>query len=200
MTRLRRDFFARDTLIVARDLLGRSLVHQTAEGRVAGRVVEVEAYTGWEDAASHGHRGITPRNAVMFGESGVAYVYLCYGVHWLMNVVARPSEVDYPGAILIRAVEPTEGQPLMGRHRAGRPQREWTNGPGRLTLALGIDKHQHGLDTVASGSPLTWETGQPIPDEQVERGPRIGIDVPEPSRSQPWRLWVKDNPFVSRGR
>jgi DNA-3-methyladenine glycosylase len=200
MTRLRRDFFARDTLAVARDLLGQTLVHETDDGRASGRVVEVEAYSGWDDAASHGYRGITPRNAVMFGQAGIAYVYLCYGIHWMMNVVARPPGVDYPGAVLIRAVEPGEGLFLMEQRRAGRPQREWTNGPGRLTLALGIGKAQHALDTVEAGSSLWWERAEPVPDEQVERGPRIGVDVPEPSRSQPWRLWVKNNPFVSRGR
>jgi DNA-3-methyladenine glycosylase len=200
MTRLRRAFFARDTVIVARDLLGQTLVHETREGRAAGRIVEVEAYTGWEDAASHGYRGITPRNAVMFGEPGIAYVYLCYGIHWMMNVVARPPRVDYPGAVLIRAVQPIDGLRLIEQRRAGRLQREWTNGPGRLTLALGIDKAQHALDTVGAGSPLFWERGQPIPDAQVERGPRIGLHVPEPSLSQPWRFWVKGHPCVSRGR
>ena len=200
MTRLQRDFFARDTLIVARELLGQILVHETPDGRAAGRVVEVEAYTGWDDAASHGYRGKTPRNAVMFGPSGVAYVYLCYGVHWMMNVVARPEGVDYPAAVLIRALEPAEGLHLMGKRRNGRPEREWTNGPGRLTKALGIDKTQNLADTVGRGSPLHWEQGDPVPDEQVARGPRIGIDVPEPSKSLPWRLWIKDNRNVSRGR
>jgi DNA-3-methyladenine glycosylase len=200
MARLRRDFFARDTLIVARDLLGQTLAHETDAGRVAGRIVEVEAYTGWDDAASHGYRGITSRNAVMFGQPGIAYVYLCYGIHWMMNVVARPPAVDYPGAILIRAVEPTEGLHLMGQRRAGRPQRDWTNGPGRLTLALAIGKVQHGQDTTITSSRLYWEGGPPIPDNQVERGPRIGLHVPEPSLSQPWRLWVKGHPAVSKGR
>jgi DNA-3-methyladenine glycosylase len=200
MIRLPRAFFARDTLTVARELLGQRLVHETPDGRIAGRVVEVEAYTGWNDDASHGHRGITPRNAVMFGESGIAYVYLCYGVHWMMNVIARPPGVDYPAAVLIRALEPDEGLHLMGQRRAGRPQRDWANGPGRLTLALGIGKAQNGADTAGQESALHWEPGEPPPDEQVERGPRIGIDVPEPSRSLPWRLWVRDNPHVSRGR
>jgi len=200
MTRLLRDFFARDTLIVARELLGQALVHDTPDGRAAGRVVEVEAYTGWNDAASHGHRGLTPRSAVMFGPAGIAYVYLCYGVHWMMNVVARPEGVDYPAAVLIRALEPIEGLHLMEKRRMGRPRRDWSNGPGRLTLALGIGKAQNLADTAGSHSALHWEQGETIPDESVMRGPRIGIDVPEPSKSLPWRLWVKDNPHVSRGR
>lgn len=200
MARLLRDFFARDTLIVARELLGQALVHETPEGRAAGRVVEVEAYTGWDDAASHGFRGVTPRNAAMFGPSGIAYVYLCYGVHWMMNVVARPEGVDYPAAVLIRAVEPVEGLHLMEQRRSGRPQRDWANGPGRLTRALGIARAQNSVDTVGADSALYWEPGERIPDELVGRGPRIGIAVPEPSKSLPWRLWVKGNAHVSRGR
>ncbi len=200
MPRLDRSFFARDTLAVARDLLGRTLVHRIDGQRLAGRIVEVEAYMGWDDAASHGYRGQTPRNVVMFGQAGVSYVYLCYGVHWMLNVVARPSGVDWPAAILLRAIEPLEGLQLMELRRAGRPHREWTNGPGRLTLALGIDKSHHAIDVAAPGSPLIVESGEPVPDDRVLRGPRVGVDVPEPSRSLPWRFWIRDNPYVSKAR
>jgi len=199
MPRLDRAFYARDTLIVARELLGCSLVHWIDGQRVAGQIVEVEAYMGRDDDASHGYRGVTPRNAVMFGEPGVSYVYLCYGIHWMLNVVARPPDADYPAAILLRAVEPTEGLPLMASRREGQPQRLWANGPGRLTRALGIDQTQHGLDMAGRASPLTIEAGLAVPEDQVERGPRIGINVPEPSRSWPWRFWIKDNRFVSKG-
>jgi DNA-3-methyladenine glycosylase len=116
----------------------------------------------------------------------------------MLNVVARPDGVDYPAAILIRAIEPLEGLTLMAERRAGRPQREWANGPGRLTRSLGIDRDQHGLDMAAPNTALYLERADPIPDERVARGSRIGIHVPEPSRSWPWRLWVKDNPYVSR--
>ena len=200
MTRLDRAFFSRDTLVVARELLGCVLVHQLDGQRLAGRIVEVEAYKGWDDAASHGYRGITPRNTVMFHEPGISYVYLCYGVHWLLNIVARPPDVDWPAAILLRALEPVEGLESMARRREGRPARDWTNGPGRLTRALGIDKAQHGIDMVGRDSLLTIERGDPLPDKAVMTGPRIGINVPEPSRSWPWRYWMKDNPHVSATR
>jgi DNA-3-methyladenine glycosylase len=199
MSRLTRDFFSRDARSVARDLLGQILVHQTGDRRLAGRIVETEAYTGWDDMASHGHRGKTPRNAAMFGPSGVSYVYLIYGVHWLLNVVARPLRVDYPAAVLLRAVEPVEGLKYMAARRSGRPQQEWTNGPGRLTMALGIDKAHDGLDLVSPESPIFFEEDETIPGGQVRTGPRVGIDVPEPWKSKPWRYWIADNPYVSRG-
>lgn len=199
MSHLSTNFFANDTLTVARNLLGQVLVHEVDGRRVAGRVVECEAYTGWGDMASHGYRGPTPRNQVMFGPVGVSYVYLIYGMYWLLNVVARPPGVDYPAAVLLRAVEPLEGLQYMAERRDGRPVEHWTSGPGRLTMAFGIDKAQHGLDLTLRGSPLRFERGKPIPDERVCTGPRIGLNVPEPWQSKPWRFWVEDNRFVSRG-
>lgn len=198
--RLDRSFFARDTVTVARDLLGRVLVHEAEGRRVAGRIVETEAYTGRDDMASHAHRGKTPRNAVMFGPVGVSYVYFIYGMYWLLNVVARPAGADYPAAVLLRALEPLEGLEWMAARRPGRPQREWTSGPGRLTVALGIDGSLNGVDMTAPDSPLFFEEGQPVPGEQVQSGARIGVNVPEPWKSKPWRFWVAGNPYVSRRR
>ena len=199
MTQLRREFFERDTLDVARDLLGQVLVHEVDGRRVAARVVEVEAYQGVDDLASHGSRGRTARNEVMFGPVGVSYVYLIYGMYWLLNVVAKPPGADYPAAILLRAAEPLEGLDVMAARRDGRPLEQWTSGPGRLTMALGVGKAHHGLDMTAPGSPLRFEAGEPVPDERVASGPRVGINVPEPWQSKPWRFWVKGSPFVSRG-
>ena len=200
MPLLGREFFMRDTLLVARDLLGCLLVHEIGGERLSGRVVEVEAYTSWDDMASHGHRGMTPRNAVMFGPPGVSYVYFIYGMYWLLNVVAKPPDVDYPAAILLRALEPVEGLRLMAQRRAGRPQREWTTGPGRLTLALDIDGTLTGIDMTTTGSPLYFERGEQIPDDHIKTGRRVGINVPEPWKSKPWRFWVDGNPYVSKGR
>lgn len=198
MSRLKHAFFARDTRTVARCLLGCLLVRELDGQRLAGRVVEVEAYTGWGDVASHGHRGRTPRNAIMFGEVGFSYVYFIYGRYWLLNVVAKPPGVDYPAAVLIRAIEPIEGLPQMAWRRAGRPQREWTSGPGRLTVALAIDGMLNGVDMTAVGSPLYFERGSLMHGEHIRTGPRIGVNVPEPWRSKPWRYWIDGNPYVSR--
>ncbi len=198
MSRLERAFFARDTRKVAHCLLGCLLVRELDGQRLAGRVVEVEAYTGWGDMASHGHRGRTPRNAIMFGEVGFSYVYFIYGRYWLLNVVAKPPGVDYPAAVLIRAIQPVEGLPQIALRRAGRPQQEWTSGPGRLTMALAIDGTLNGVDMTAAGSPLYFEGGGLAPDEHICAGPRIGVNVPEPWRSKPWRYWIGGNPYVSR--
>ncbi len=198
MSRLERAFFARDTRTVARHLLGCLLVRELGGQRLVGRVVEVEAYTGWGDMASHGHRGRTPRNAVMFGEVGFSYVYFIYGKYWLLNVVAKPPGVDYPAAVLIRALEPLEGLEQMALRRAGRPQQEWTSGPGRLTLALAIDGTLNGVDMTAPDSPLYFEWGAPVPRGKIRSGPRIGVNVPEPWRSKPWRYWIEGNPYVSQ--
>jgi DNA-3-methyladenine glycosylase len=198
MSRLTHAFFARDTLTTTRDLLGCLLVHEIDGQRVAGQVVEAEAYTGHDDLASHAARGKTPRNAVMFGPAGISYIYLIYGMYWLLNVVAKPDGVDYPAAILIRALEPVEGLQFMAARRTGRRRVEWTSGPGRLTLAMGIGQSLNGIDMTAPGSPLFFEEGIDIPGSQVQTGPRIGLNVPEPWQSMPWRFWIKDNPFVSR--
>jgi DNA-3-methyladenine glycosylase len=200
MSRLPRSFFARDTVTVVRSLLGQVLVHESAEGRAAGRIVEAEAYSGWDDRASHGHRGQTPRNAVMFGPVGVSYVYFIYGRYWLLNIVAKPPGVEYPAAVLLRALEPLFGLELMATRRFGRPQKEWTSGPARLTLALGVDGSHNRLDLTAPGSPLFFEAGEPIAPEQINSGPRVGLGtVPEPWKSKPWRFWIADNAYVSRG-
>jgi DNA-3-methyladenine glycosylase len=200
MTRLFQSFFARDTVAVARSLLGQVLIHDSPKGRAAGRVVEAEAYTGWDDRASHGHRGRTPRNAVMFGPVGVSYVYFIYGRYWLLNIVAKPPGVEYPAAVLLRALEPLSGLELMATRRSGRPPKEWTSGPGRLTLALGIDGAHNRLDLTAPDSPLFFERGEPIRQEQIGSGPRVGLGtVPEPWKSRPWRFWIADNEYVSRG-
>jgi len=198
MTRLAKSFFERDTTTVARNLLGQVLVHALNGTRVSGRIVETEAYTGWDDLASHGRVGKTQRNLPMFGPVGVSYVYLTYGIHWLLNVVAKPPDVDYPAAVLIRAVEPLEGLDVMASRREGRKQREWTSGPGRLTVAMGIGQHMNQHNMLSEGSLLYFEEGIHIPNSQVSTGPRIGINVKEPWQSIEWRFWIKDNSFVSK--
>ena len=135
--RLKRSFYAGDTLRVARGLLGTWLVHYSRGKRLAGRVVEVEAYIGSEDTACHAARGQTARNKVMFGPAGHAYVYFTYGMHWLVNLVTGPDR--YPAAVLIRAVVPDEGVEEMSRRRGGRTGPGIADGPAKLCQALGID-------------------------------------------------------------
>jgi DNA-3-methyladenine glycosylase len=200
MPRLDRAFFERDTAQVARDLLGQHLVHEIDGQRISGRIVEAEAYMGWDDQASHGFGRVTPRNTVMFGPAGVSYVYIIYGFHYMLNVVAKPPDADFAGAILIRALEPVEGLQIMARYRTGRPQKQWTNGPGRLAQALGIDKSLSGIDITSKSSPLYFEPGTIIPDSEVSAGPRVGLGrkVGEPWLSKAWRFWITGNPYISK--
>ena len=195
---LDRAFFAQDADIVARALLGAVLVRIVAGQRVSGRIVETEAYRTVDDLASHAHGGRTPRNRPMWEEPGHAYVYLAYGVHWLLNAVCEPA--GQPAAVLLRAIEPLEGQEVIAVRRAGRPFREWCSGPGRLTQALGITGADNRADLTAPTGGLWIEVGEPVPDAQVCTGPRIGLGrhVTEPWRSLPWRWWVSDHPHVSR--
>ena len=145
--KLRRDFYARPVLVVARECIGKILVHRTAEGEAAGRIVEAEAYRGPQDLAAHSARGLTKRTAAMFGPPGYAYVFRLYGTSWAMNVVVA-SEGE-PHAVLIRALEPLRGLELMARRRGKPPHsRELTNGPGKLTQALAITGTDYGLSLI----------------------------------------------------
>ena len=180
-------FYDRPVLDVARDLLGRRLVRCINGQRVGGLVVECEAYRGEEDLACHARAGRTPRTAVMYGPPGQAYVYFTYGMHWMLNCVTGPQ--GFPAAVLIRAIQPREGLDSIAARRAGRPTRDWCNGPAKLCQALGIDGQHNGLPLWQDSGGLWLESGQPVPDGQVRSTPRIGIPrVPEPWRSMPWRF------------
>ena len=195
--KLPREFYTRpDVLEVARDLLGKKLVVPGKNGaRVACIVVETEAYRGPEDKASHAYNGRrTSRAETMYGIGGTAYVYFVYGMYHQFNVVTNVAEV--PHAILVRAVEPSEGLDIIRRRRRGRSEYELTSGPGRLCLALGIDRKLDKADLL--GDRVWIEEGVSISPRQIARGPRIGIDYAEEWVKKPWRFWIKDNPFVSR--
>jgi DNA-3-methyladenine glycosylase len=195
MERLARTFYARDTVQVARDLLGRRLVRRLEGERLSGRIVETEAYVGEADAASHASRGQTARNAVMFGPAGHAYVYFIYGMHYCFNVVTEQE--GFGAAVLIRALEPLEGIDAMRRHRHGRDGVELTNGPAKLCYALAIDRDLNGADLV-QGDALWIESGEPLPQEDVASGPRVGVRGDKRALTVPWRFWVKDHPYVSK--
>lgn len=165
-------FYARDTALVARELLGTVLVCSSEAGTTAGIIVETEAYVGEHDAACHAAAGLTNRTAPLYGAPGSAYVYLIYGMHWCLNAVTRP--VGLPGAVLVRAIEPVEGISLMLERRAAtQPSYALTNGPGKLCQAMGIDREQNSTSLV-SGS-VRIHRGQSYADSGVTVTPRIGI-------------------------
>ena len=199
-----RAFFQRDTGAGARDLLGMTLVRDSPDGRTAGRIVEAEAYFGPGDPASHASRGPTPRSAIMFGHPGIAYVYFTYGMYHLLNVVTEDHGTA--GAVLIRALQPTEGAEIMRcRHAAWRaargrprtrplPDSQLANGPGKLTIAMAIDLHENGTD-LAEG-PLFIREGAPVEDAAVAVGPRVGVSA---GMEEHLRFYVRSDPHVSKG-
>ena len=190
MALLARDFYNRPALNVARDLLGCRLVRLQNGQRLAGLILETEAYQGEDDLGCHASAGMTPRTAVMFGPPGHAYVYFTYGMHWMLNVVT--GDIGTPAAVLIRAIHPVEGKDRMAENRpynAGK--RGWTDGPAKLTQALQIQREFNTVDLCDPGSGLWIESGDPVSDEAVSRSARIGLNsVPEPWRSIPWRFLV----------
>jgi DNA-3-methyladenine glycosylase len=190
---LGRRFFARHVLQVARGLVGRVLVHDGPDGRLAGRIVEVEAYGGRHDPASHAYRGPTPRSAIMFGPAGHAYVYLSYGVHHCLNIVAEPE--GSAAAVLIRALEPIEGIEVMRARRSVPDMKAVARGPGCVTRALGLDLGHNGLDMTAG--PIVVESSAPRPGRwRLASGPRVGI---RHGRGRPWRFFLAGHPCVSAG-
>jgi DNA-3-methyladenine glycosylase len=193
---LPRAFFERPTLDVARDLIGVRVVHDVRGVRTSGIIVETEAYIGEDDPACHAAAGLTARTAVMYGPPGVAYVYLNYGIHFLLNAVTEAE--GHPAAVLIRALMPEEGVRHMRRRRGGDdalPETALCRGPGNLTRALGISLTQNGAD-LCGASRLTFEEGPGAPGPLVW-GPRIGLNV---GTEAPWRCAVDGHPAVSGPR
>jgi DNA-3-methyladenine glycosylase len=182
---LKRDFYNRGTIEIARDLLGKILVHKTPEGVISGRIVETEAYLQ-DDLACHASRGMTPRNRAMFGLPGQAYVYFIYGMYHCVNVVTQPEGIGE--AVLIRAVEPVEGVELMQKKR-GRED-HLADGPGKLCQAFGIDKRLNAVD-MTRGKFVILDGEKP---EKIYSSGRIGI---KNNAEKPWRFFV-DSEHVSR--
>lgn len=194
-SKLLRRFYRRKTRTVAKQLLGKILVHKTNEGIISGKIVETEAYLGQRDPGSHASRGITERNKIMFGRAGIAYIYFVYGKHYCLNIVTEKEGVA--GAVLIRALEPIDGIELMKRNR----EKDWlwvrlTNGPGRLTQALGITSSMNGTDLtgnrlfVMSRAQCKTERNSSI----ISTG-RVGIKKGD---KLPYRYHIEGNSFVSR--
>ena len=184
---LLREFYDRDTLIVARELLGARLVRLENGVRISGIITETEAYVGESDLGCHAKAGRTPRTEIMYGMPGSAYVYFNYGMHWMLNAVTERE--GFPAAVLIRAIQPLEGLDIIAERRGKQPQAKWADGPGKLAQALNIDKYFNGIDLCRKESGLWIETGESILDENVTIGARVGLNsVPEPWKSMPWRF------------
>lgn len=192
MSRLTRRFFEDTAPSVARAILGAVLVRVVGGRRLSGRIVEAEAYRGSGDPASHAFRGRTMRNSVMFGEPGHAYLYFTYGNHWCLNLTTEP--LGRPAAVLLRALEPLEGLGTMMKNRGVDDERQVTNGPGKLTKALGIGGEFNGEDVVSSER-LFLEEG--LSGLRIGRSSRVGITT---GTERPWRFFVMGNRFVSGGR
>ena len=182
MQKLLRTFYDRDTIAVARELLGKHLVHASGGAERIGRIVEVEAYLGPHDRAAHSARGLTERTQIMFGPPGHAYVYLIYGMYYCMNVVTQPAGIA--AAVLLRAVEPVQN--IDGR----------TQGPGLLCRAMHIDGRLNGHDLLSDDFYLV-DPGAAA-DFAIVKRPRIGVDYAGPWARRLLRFYIKDNPFVSK--
>lgn len=191
MAELTRSFFARDTALVARELLGVDLVRRNEDGLLKGKIVETEAYYGEGDPPSHASSGRTGRSKIMWDKPGLAYVYLIYGIHIMLNVVTEPEGT--PGAVLIRAVEPLEGLSEMEENRGGVDKDELTDGPGKLTRAFRIGMDMNDEDLLNSGK-LWLSRGNDIEENQIDTSGRIGVSQ---GKEEQLRFFLTGNRFVS---
>jgi len=189
---LPRSFYDKGTVTTARALLNKHLVRVIGRAVLIGRIVEVEAYSGRDDPASHAYRGPTQRNMPMFGEPGHAYIYFTYGNHYCLNVTTQRAGVA--GAVLIRAIEPLKGLGVMKRFRPGVPDLQLSNGPGKLTKALAIDKSLNEVDLTRHG-PLYIAKANSEVSSTIKRSPRIGITS---GIERLWRFYIQPSQYVSR--
>lgn len=204
---LKRSFYERDTSLVAKDLLGKILITVSCDADIrtknefcAGMIVEDEAYYGLNDPASHACNGPTPRSNIMFETPGIAYVYFCYGNHWLLNAVTE--KFGTPGAVLIRAIEPIYGTSIMSYRRSTNRLENLTNGPGKLTQAFGIKRDFNGRDLTDMESPVFIIDGSgfknpylQVNKKEIISRPRIGI---KNGTDKLLRFYLKDNKFISK--
>ena len=188
---LSRSFFSRPTIVVARKLLGCELIREFRGIRLSGIITETEAYIGENDLACHARAGRTNRTQFLYGSPGHTYVYFTYGMHWMLNLVTERE--NFPAAVLIRSITPTEGIESMKRFRSGKPLTQLTNGPAKLTQAMNITKKQNGIDCCNVNSIIKVKRGSKINNSQILKNTRIGIgQTPEPWVSKPWRFNLKD--------
>ncbi len=185
-----------DVVAAAVRLLGCTVEADTPDGTVAVRLVEVEAYRGADDPASHSFRGRTPRNEVMFGPPGHLYVYFVYGMHFCANVSCLPD--GRAGAVLLRAGE-VVSDPAVARVRrpTARRDHDLARGPARLASLLGLTREHNGVDVTDAASPVRLRPGEPVAASRVRTGPRVGVAT---ARDVPWRFWIDGSPAVSAYR
>jgi len=187
---LQKSFFSRDALVVAKELLGKLLVRRDEQGKLIGKIVEVEAYKGKGDQASHAYKGETQRNKVLFEGPGLAYVYFVYGNHFCLNVTTNER-----GVVLIRALEPIKGIRIMKRRRCVRSYENLTNGPGKLTQAMNITKEQYGTDLTKGPELFICAPQKKEKRLKIVSSKRIGIRV---AVEKPWRFYIEGNKCISR--
>ena len=186
---LSREFFARDAVTLARDMLGKKLLRRYGGRVVGGIIMETEAYLGEEDTACHASRGCTPRTQVMYGPAGHYYVYLIYGMYHMLNIVT--GEEGHPQAVLVRALHPVLGVEQMKARRGGAAEKQLCNGPGKLCQALAIDRSFNGL--AVDGGDLWLEDAPPVDDARISAGPRVGIGyASQEDQQRPWRFILHD--------
>ena len=188
---LDREFYSRDTATVAKELIGKVLVKKYQRQQLSGIIIETEAYYGETDPASHAFHGRTPRADIMFGKAGLAYVYFCYGMYYMLNAVTEREEV--PGAVLIRSVLPISGTDIMSVRRNTNDIKKLANGPGKLTIAFGIDSDDNGKDLTGEGNPLgdltIHELYISLDSINILQTPRIGISI---AKDEQLRFVLKD--------
>ncbi|MDD5341379.1 MAG: DNA-3-methyladenine glycosylase [Patescibacteria group bacterium] len=206
LIRLKKKFYQQNTFKLAKALLGKFLIRKIGKKILMGKIVEVEAYYGFQDKASHASRGKTERNKIMFGHPGVAYIYMIYGMYYCLNIITE--EKNFPAAILIRALEPLDCHPEHSRRVAicknyGSAMltmtRGATNGPGKLCRALKIDKKLNGENLITSKKLYLAQNPKiKIKNSQITSAERIGIDYAGKYKHKPWRFYIKDNKYISK--
>ncbi len=201
MKKLERKFYNRDSIIVAREILGKVLVHEIDGQRISARIIETEAYMGVEDKAAHSYGGRrTSRVEVMYGSPGFSYIFLIYGMYCCFNIVCNEKEI--PQAVLIRALEPLEGTEWMAQKRFGKSANELiksqrrglTNGPGKLCNALSLDRSFNGMDLCGNEVYVEEDESKNL---SIITTKRVGIDYAEEAKDYPWRFYIEDNEYVS---
>ncbi|MDD4600052.1 MAG: DNA-3-methyladenine glycosylase [Negativicutes bacterium] len=194
MHKLPLSYYQQNSLTLAKDLLGKYLVHVSDEGKTVGKIVETEAYRGPLDAAAHSYSGKpTERTKIMFGLGGYVYIYLIYGMHYCMNIVAGAA--GFPEVVLLRALEPLDGIPLMKQRRKTDKLLNLCSGPGKLCAAMGITKKQYGISLCSPELHLL--DGEKVAEDMIARTPRINIGYSGEAVDYPWRYIIKESKFIS---